>query len=325
MSVCLVCGKEFTKADVCDADVCPDCLSKSLPCFDNLPIQRGRFYAGSTGSKRCVIYKGKHWMLKRQESLKDKDFKNVEISYANDPISEYIGAAFYRELGVPVHDVVLGTLGGEMAVLCSDRAYPNKLIEFKEFRNTLFDRDITQSSDGMSTALKDIFEVIEKCTDIPTEDAYQRFFTMLVIDSILGNTDRNNGNWGFIYLDDEDKYVLYDVYDLGGSLNNKRSDKQMEEDLANDGAINRMALDYTVNFTVKGKRINPFHFIESNIQNRYIRKALGLINFATFNKVDKVLESIPIELSKVRIEWYRRIMRTRITYLLHVKEKYHSS
>ena len=54
MSVCLVCGKEFTKADTCDADVCPDCLGKSLP------IQRGRFYAGSTGSKRCVIYKGEH-------------------------------------------------------------------------------------------------------------------------------------------------------------------------------------------------------------------------------------------------------------------------
>ena len=58
---------------------------------------------------------------------------------------------------------------------------------------------VIQHSSGMSTELADVLQVIELHHNIPKEEALQRFWIMFVIDSLIGNTDRNNGNWGFLF------------------------------------------------------------------------------------------------------------------------------
>lgn len=280
---------------------------------DNLEVVENRLYGGATGAKIAVKYNDSVWMVKCCESLRDKNYHNVEISYANDVISEYIGSRIYQNLGLPTQRVVLGTLGGRICIMCSDDAYPEKLTEFREFRNSMMDLSITQPSSGMSAELRDIEQVIVNHKSIDTESALQRFWTMFVFDTLIGNVDRNNGNWGFVYKDG--KYQLYEVYDCGGCLNCKRSDNQMEADYKDDEKMNNLALNFTFNYTVNGKRINPFHYIEKNLDNKYILEALDKISMIYSDVLFGVLDELDGIISNIRKAWYAKILSIRLVKL----------
>lgn len=51
---------------------------------------------------------------------------------------------------------------------------------------------------------------------------------MFVIDALIGNTDRNNSNWGIILRKDGAKEIA-PVYDNGNCLNNKWDDEKMQK------------------------------------------------------------------------------------------------
>lgn len=284
----------------------------------NLQVIPYRGYGGATGSKIAVVYDNNVWMLKRGQIVRHKNFRNVELSYANDPITEYIGSHVYALLGIPVHDTLLGTYNGRMCVLCKDLAYPDHILELRLLRNTIMQDDVIQSSSGMSSKLSDIIEVIELSYIPDKQMALYRFWIMFTIDALIGNTDRNNGNWGCLPYGDA--MCLCPVYDCGGCLNNKRSDAQMEADLST-GNVNNLALNYTFNFlNEKGKRINPFKYIESNC-NDYIRFALYLFDRDLDTRLDNLIDSLGDIISPIRNKWYKEILHIRLDKLLELKEK----
>lgn len=291
---------------------------KLLSNCEKLPVVRGRGYGGATGSKIAVWYNDAVWMLKRGQTLKNTGMHNVEIAYANDPITEYIGSHVYEVLGIPVHETLLGMYKERMCVLCKDLAYPNQILELRTLRNMIMDDGIIQSSSGMSHKLSDVMEVIE-FSEIPDKQmTLYRFWIMFVVDTLIGNTDRNNGNWGYLY--DGSNYRICPVYDCGGCLNNKRSDAQMESDLST-GNISNLALNYTFNFlNEKGKRINPFKYIESNY-NDYIRFALNLFDKGLATQLDNLIDSLGDVISPIRNRWYKEILHIRLNKLLELKEK----
>lgn len=49
---------------------------------------------------------------------------------------------------------------------------------------------------------------------------------MFVVDALIGNPDRNNGNWGLIYKD-HDILGLAPIYDNGNCLFDKWSDEKI--------------------------------------------------------------------------------------------------
>lgn len=282
------------------------CGMNLIDC-NNLKVEQFRTYGGLTGPKLGVWYNGKLYMLKMQQSVRRHNLNNVEISYANDPISEYIGSHFYEICGVDSHETLLGEYNGKLCVLCRDYSYPDKIIEFREWRNRIVNENVTQYFSGMSSRISDIMEVIKNVKEIDRQDVRQRFWDMFVMDAIIGNTDRNNGNWGFYVCDEELR--LYPVYDCGGCLNNKKSDKQMTEILMSDKFY-----DYAFNFTTvykdyRGHRINPLHYIRDNV-TKEIEIAIGKLpdSLAEVNWMIQYLEPI---ISKVRIEWYQQIIKER--------------
>ena len=285
---------------------------------DNLLVDKTRGYGGLTGSKIAVHYNDAIWMLKCGENLKVKEFKNIEISYANDPITEYIGSHIYSIFGFPTHDTVLGTYRKKLCVLCKDLAYPYTIVEFRTIRNMIMDDTITQPNSGMSLNLNDIFETIQHSDVIDREEAIKRFWQMFVIDALIGNADRNNGNWGF--LAQNGKLVLCPIYDCGGCLNNKRSDSQMYNDIQT-GSIKNLALNYLHTFTdERGKRINPFHYMETN-PNETIIETLNLFTedklVSMFNLIDSL---VPI-ISDVRVKWYKEMLSLRFNHLVALRDK----
>ena len=239
------------------------------------------------------------------------NFRNVEISYANDPISEYIGSHFFEICGVPVHDTLLGEYGGKLCVLCRDYAYPGKVLEFRELRNSIMDESVKQSATGMSLYLSNIMEVIDKVINENRDSVIQRFWDMFVIDAIIGNTDRNNGNWGFTV--DSGELKLYPVYDCGGCLNNKKSDEQFMR--ISDTEFDTYAYDFTSSYKYdSGKRINPLHYIKDNLDNTAIVNAINKLPVST-SELGYIIDNVKPVISDARADWYRRIIDARINRL----------
>ena len=283
---------------------------------DSLPIVRTRTYRGMTGPKICVQYRGGYYILKSRQRLYDKGFSNVTLHYANDPISEYVGSHIYEIVGIPVHETILGTYNDRLCVLCKDLAYPKQIVELRDVRNIIMSEEVTQSNDGMSSSISDIMQIIDECNAIDyKESTRQRFYQMLVVDALIGNTDRNNSNWGFLATDN-DTLELCPVYDCGGCLNNKASDEQLSEYINDEEKMRQLALEYTVHLKdVHDNEINPFHYIEHNLDNPFILRSLALVKDVDENKIFDLIDSLDNICTSDRRWYYKRILSMRLAKL----------
>ncbi len=288
----------------------------------NLEVIRTRTYGGATGSKICVRYNDDPYMLKRSQDLRGRNLRNVELEFAYDCISEYIGSHFYELCGVPVHDTILGSYNDRICVLCKDISYPGKIVEFREIRNTIMFEDNKQPSSGMSTNMDDIFYIIDKLQGIDHDKVYSRFWLMFVIDSVIGNVDRNNGNWGFIILNDN-AFRLAEVYDCGGCLNNKKSDRQLESIISNN-RVEEMALSYVFNFMYNGHHVNPFKYMRLNMNN-YICKAMNVVLSLDFNSIKNLVLSLKPLITSIRCDYYCEVIKIRLNEIKKIYDSYKTS
>lgn len=68
----------------------------------NQYVQNQRMYGGTAGRKMGIVYEGKNYILKFPGNLKEQRMKNIQLSYSNSPVCEYIGSRIYELLGFPV-------------------------------------------------------------------------------------------------------------------------------------------------------------------------------------------------------------------------------
>lgn len=107
------------------------------------------------------------------------------------------------------------------------------MIDFTDDNNILYEFEnlalSTNPDKKIETELKDIMEVLEQNKMINTEETKEKFWDMFVIDSLIGNTDRHNGNWGFL-LNKETKEVEFSpIYDCGSCLNPMLEDEEIQK------------------------------------------------------------------------------------------------
>ena len=182
--------------------------------FTALPT-RNKFYAGANGAKIAVIYDGEQYMLKFPAPAP----KNKELSYANSCISEYIGCHIFNSVGIAAQETLLGIYrknGAEkIVVACKDFTSPGIVLQdFASLKNTV----INSGHSGYGTELSDITQAMEDQTAFPPALLKQHFWDMFIVDALIGNWDRHNGNWGFLYNTMTDELHLAPVYDCGSSL-----------------------------------------------------------------------------------------------------------
>lgn len=87
--------------------------------FNNFQ-QNQRMYGGTAGRKMGITYNGKDYLVKFPGNLKEQKMKNINLSYSNSPVCEYIGSRIYEIVGVPVHNTILGTRNNKVVVACED-------------------------------------------------------------------------------------------------------------------------------------------------------------------------------------------------------------
>lgn len=253
--------------------------------FTNLPTKK-KTYAGANGSKISVIYNGEQYMLKFPANAP----KNKELSYANGCVSEYIGCHIFESVGIDVQKTLLGTYrknGKEKVVVaCKDFTKSGVVLQdFASLKNTIIDSE----HNGYGTELSDIMKAIEEQNAVNPIELKEWFWNVFIVDALIGNWDRHNGNWGFLYNVDTDEMSIAPVFDCGSCLYPQADEQIMKATLENKAEQDLRVFSIPLSgIKIDNTKINYFDFI-SSLQNKDCNKALKRIlpriNMAEINNI----------------------------------------
>lgn len=272
-----------------------------------------KLYAGANGSKICIKYNGFSYMLKFPAYAK----LNKEMSYANSCFSEYLGCKIFNSVGVPVQETILGTysINGKekIVVACGDFTRPGLVLQdFASLKNQIIDSERM----GYGTELDEIIQTINEQSIIDPSLLLERFWDMFIIDALIGNWDRHNGNWGFLYNTVTDRLELAPVYDCGSSLYPQADNSIMHSVITNENELKARVYEVpTSAIVVNKKRINYFNFI-SSLKNEECNKALvRIVPRINMTAINEIIDSMPF-ITELQRNFYKITIAARKELIL---------
>lgn len=275
--------------------------------FTNLPV-RNKTYAGANGSKISVVYNNELYMLKFPAVAAF----NKELSYANGCVSEYLGCHIFESVGIPVQETLLGTYtknGKEKIVVACKDFTSNGLVlqDFASLKNTIID----SVHNGYGTELDDILQTLENQTALDPFQLNEWFWDMFIVDALIGNWDRHNGNWGFLYNTVTDEISLAPIYDCGSCLFPQADEKIMRRTL--DDPVEREIRIFErplSGIKINGQKIQYFSFI-SSLENKDCNAALiRILPKIKIHKIYQIIEDTPF-ISRLQKDFYKTILQER--------------
>lgn len=280
--------------------------------FTNLP-KRNKTYAGANGSKISIVYNNELYMLK----FPTNSHINKNMSYNNSCFSEYLGCQIYKSIGIPVQETILGTYTvkeeQKIVVACKDfTEHGVTLQDFASLKNQIIDSE----KNGYRTELNDIQNSFKQQNAIDEIKLTERFWDMFIVDALIGNWDRHNGNWGFLYNTQTDKITLAPIYDCGSCLYPNADEDIMELTLNNDDEINFRIFEIpTSAILLNGKKIKYFAFI-SSLQNNECNKALKrIVPLINIEKIKEIINNTPF-ISELQKKFYITMIEKRKEIIL---------
>ena len=277
--------------------------------FNNLK-ESGIRYGGHAGNKLGVVIDGENWFLKFPKSTKDL-LRKVDISYTTSPLSEYIGSHIYKSLGIPVHETMLGIKDEKLVVACKDfrkNQIDYRLDDYNSIKNDYvegLEKKLESTSSSNPHAIN-IDETIIIMNNNPLFNRVaglkDRFWDMFIVDALIGNNDRNNGNWGVIVDNRTNETKIAPVFDNGAPFNTKSSDENIERILSDKERFKNSAyLSRICAFSINDKIINPFKYIES-LENDECNKALlRIVPKIDLSKIYDIINEIPNEYEGIKV------------------------
>lgn len=229
--------------------------------FTKYPIKK-KTYSGANGNKISILIDDELYMLKMPQHAN----KNENLSYSNSAISEYIGSHIFNMIGIKAQETLLGIYEfhgvKRISVACKDFEKDGYVLkDFASVKNQVID----SNSNGYGTDIKDVLEAIEKQMLVDPKTLSDYFWEMFVVDALIGNWDRHNGNWGFLYNQDKDDIKLAPVYDCGSCLFPQLDDEEIKKILKEKQKFNARIYDFpTSALSINNKRINYYNFISSH-------------------------------------------------------------
>jgi hypothetical protein len=237
---------------------------------------------------------------------------NKDMSYANSCISEYLGCHIFESIGIPVQETLLGTyvIDGKkkIVVACKDfTANGLVLQDFASLKNTIID----SAHNGYGTELNEIIESLEKQSAMDPQVLSDWFWDMFIVDAFIGNWDRHNGNWGFLYDSATDAITLAPVYDCGSCLFPQADESIMKKVLNNPAELEIRVFERPLSgIKIEGKKIQYFKFITSlgnEDCNRALKRIVPRINM---EEINTLIEETPF-ITELQKDFYKTILQAR--------------
>lgn len=271
-------------------------------------VQKNKTYAGANGGKISVLYNGEQYMLK----FPPFPTINKEMSYTNSCISEYIGCKVFETVGIPVQETVIGTYTskGKEKVVVACKDFTSQGITLQDFAS-LKNRIIDSERNGYGTELADILSTIDEQTAMDSETLKTRFWDMFIVDALIGNWDRHNGNWGFLYNNATDEVTLAPVFDCGSSLYPQADEDLMKKILSDKNELNHRIFDIPLSaITYNGKKINYFKFLSEGKFpdcNKALKRIASRIDI---KKIYEIIDNTPT-ITELQKEFYKTMLTAR--------------
>lgn len=257
-------------------------------------------YKGSE-KKKTLIYENKKYLVKFPDPVREK---NKNISYVNNAFSEYVGSNVFKLVGFRTQNTILGTYtyNGKEKIVCACEDFSDANHVLYEFENLALS---TNPDKKIETELVDILEVIEESKLMLPNDTKEKFWDMFIIDSLIGNTDRHNGNWGFLVDTGINSVELAPIYDCGSCLNPMLEDKQIE--VLSETEMKNLAINCYSCIKENGKKINYMSYIRS-LGNKDCNDAICRV-FERI-KIEEICEFIDgiSCMSVVRKDFYKKMI-----------------
>ena len=280
--------------------------------FTGMPI-RNKTYDGANGSKLAVLYDGRQYMLKLPAHAK----RNPKLSYSNSAVSEYLGSHIFQSVGIDAQNTLLGTYTyhgtTRVVVACRDFTGPGAVFQnFASLKNAIVD----SPSNGYGTELSDILDTIQSQRAVDSKTLSDFFWDMFVVDAFIGNWDRHNGNWGFLYDQEKDAMSIAPVFDCGSSLYPQMDDELAKKVLSSKAETNARIYDTpTSAILIDGRRGNYQAILSSHAYPELDAALERIVPRIDMESIERMITEIPV-LSDVHKEFLIKILRLRKKILL---------
>ena len=270
-------------------------------------------YKGSE-KKKTLIYDGKKYLVKFPDPIREK---NKNISYINNAFSEYIGSNIFKMVGFPTQNTIIGVYkyNEKEKIVCACEDFTNSNKVLYEFENLALS---TNPDKKIETELTDILNVLDENNIINIPKIKEKFWDMFVIDSLIGNTDRHNGNWGFLVDIKTNKIEFAPIYDCGSCLNPMIDDDEIKKLQDND--IKNLAINCYSCLKENGKKINYMTYIKECKNEECNKAILRVFKNIKIDEINKFIDEIYC-MSNERKEFYKKIINIRYKIIQEVYNK----
>lgn len=174
----------------------------------------------------------------------------------------------------------------------------------------------------IGTEISDIMNVLAESDNLIDYTVIKnKFYEIFIIDALIGNTERHNGNWGFLISSKTKEITFSPIYDCGSCLNPILEDGKMacmsEEEIKN--------LSFNVHSCLRDddKRINYFPYLKS-MKNEELNLAIRRVfNKIDIKKINEFIDNIAC-LSEMRKDFYKKIINNRYSVIKDIYNKLES-
>ena len=268
---------------------------------------------GGYGKKIRIVFDNKYYILKfRNESLKRCD---VETSHTG-AISEYICSHIFQSVGIDTQNTILGLYNDEICVACEDfrESYEDN-IEFAEFARTIYRQDEFEES----PQIEQLYEVYE-CDSFPQnlkDKAVERFWDTFVIDALVGNSNRDASNWGFLVNNLNNSYKLAPVYDLKNTQLSLFSSEKEISMINDDFRILQkvFAYPYPASPNKSCRWLGYYDVLASNFDENCSKALIRIFPKINMNKVFSIVDNTPF-ISETKKVFYKKLLQVRYETIL---------
>lgn len=257
-------------------------------------------YGGSEKKKTVILDDGNKYLLKFPDPTREI---HRDVSYINNAISEYVGCKIYHSVGIPVQDVIIGSYYDEktgkekVACACKDLLLDGYTMHEAE----LLEMDSLELV-GKISSFKVADQLIENLGSCNSDEIRRLYRKQFIIDTLISNKDRHNGNWSVLY--DGKEYLPCPIYDCGSSLFPLLSDDEITEQ-----NINVLSLGATsILVDENEKRINYHNYwTSSSIDNMLKEELLKLVGKISISKINGIIDDCPY-ITDVRKMFYKNFI-----------------
>ena len=285
-----------------------------MPDFTNCKRLLGNAYAGANGKKIGIEYEGEQYMLKFPPSGIQK---RTDLSYTNSCFSEHIASSIFNILGINAQKTMLGTydVNGKTKIVCACKDFTadgSRLLDFCSIKNTVIDSE----HNGTGTELSDVLETIEKQQFVNPQELLEHFWNVFIVDAFLGNFDRHNGNWGFLYHPVLQEASIAPVYDCGSCLLPQADEKVMAAVMENENELHARIFRFpTSALKCDEQKLNYFDFLmaaEDEDCNAALRRMFPRIEMAN---IHSFIEGTPY-ISDLQKKFYKHYLNARYELII---------